>query len=65
MNTPLPTLFPPCFTPEQKEILVQGYPLNLSWCRERLRLMNNPLQTTYIMTPPTNPSPNQSGGSHE
>jgi hypothetical protein len=33
--------------------------------REHLRLKNNPLQTTSDMTRTTNPSPSQSGGSHE
>jgi hypothetical protein len=65
MTTPLPTPSPFRFTPEQKEILGQVYTLILSWPRERLRLKNIPLQTASDMTHPTNPSPNQSGDSHE
>jgi hypothetical protein len=65
MTTPLPTPSPSRFTPEQKEILGRVYTLILSWRRERLRLKNNPPQTTSDMTHPTNPSPNQSGDSHE
>ena len=65
MTTPLPTPSPSRFTPEQKEILGQVYTLILSWPRERLRLKNTPLQTASDMTHPTNPSPNQSGDSHE
>lgn len=65
MTTQLPTSTPSRFTPEQSEILGQVYTLILSWRRERLRLKNNPSCTTSDMTNPTNPSPSQSGGSHE
>lgn len=65
MTTPLPTPSPSRFTPEQSEILGQVYTLILSWRRERLRLKNNPSQTTSDISNPTNPSPSQSEGSHE
>ena len=61
MTTPLPAPSQSRFIPD----LGQVYNLILSWHRERLRLKNNPLQTASDMTHPTNPSPNQSGDSHE
>lgn len=58
MTTPLPAPSQSRFIPD----LGQVYNLILSW---HLRLKNNPLQTASDMTPPTNPSPDQSGDSHE
>ena len=62
MTTPLPVPSPSRFIPEHSRSSLRPDP---ELRRERLRLKNNPLQTTSDMTPPTNPSPSQSGGSHE
>ena len=62
MTTPLLAPSPSRFIPEHPQSSLRPDP---ELCLERLRLKNNPLQTTSDMTPPTNPSPSQSGDSHE